>query len=286
MFTIDFSKDRHALGGLDRCGALCELPGVSSTKFRCSITPAPRVGAARELGGKQGLVIAERQILNSDYTRAVADVQNWTARIYFRTEEALNYRSARETNIAVFGGLFAESGDAVSTRGARLSERAARWPHARTAMAEIHSQINRLRLMAWGVSASAFPQPNLAGERRLVSTQNFHCNSGNYIFLFVAVASPSSPWKRIPVQKVGCCIFLHWRSPPGLRVCGMRASPKFPLISGAHTVMTIGTRRTLRFSQPLTVWYRAGARWRQSGIPPIVSRICLGPYCRTSSRIS
>ncbi|KAF8278727.1 hypothetical protein TcBrA4_0108040 [Trypanosoma cruzi] len=108
MFAIDFSKDRQALGGLDRCGEICELPGVSSTKFRCSSAPAHRVGAAWELRGKQGLVIAERQILSSEYTRAVADVQNWTAQIYFRTEEALNYRFARETNIAVFGGLFAE----------------------------------------------------------------------------------------------------------------------------------------------------------------------------------
>ncbi|KAF8278850.1 hypothetical protein TcBrA4_0107570 [Trypanosoma cruzi] len=144
MFAIDFSKDRQALGGLDLCGEICELPGVSSTKFRCSSAPVHRVEAAWELGGKQGLVIAERQILSSDYTRAVADVQNWTARIYFQTEEALNYRFARETNIAVFGGLFAEGGDAVSTRGAHLSERAARWPHACTAMAEIHREINRI----------------------------------------------------------------------------------------------------------------------------------------------
>ncbi|KAF8282055.1 hypothetical protein TcBrA4_0082170 [Trypanosoma cruzi] len=144
MFAIDFSKNCQAIGGLDRCGALWESPGASSTKFRCSNAPAHRVGAARELGGKQGLVIAERQILGSDYTRAVADVQNWTARIYLWTEKALNYRFARETNIAVFGGLFAEGGDAVSTRGAYLSERAARWPHARTAMAQMHREINRL----------------------------------------------------------------------------------------------------------------------------------------------
>ncbi|RNC42683.1 putative trans-sialidase [Trypanosoma cruzi] len=107
MFAIDFSKDRQAIGGLGRCGTLFESLGVSSTKFRCSSTPAHRVGAARELGGKQGLVIAERQILNSDYTHAVADVRNWTAQIYFQTEEALNYCSARETNISVAGGLFA-----------------------------------------------------------------------------------------------------------------------------------------------------------------------------------
>ncbi|KAF8277349.1 hypothetical protein TcBrA4_0111380 [Trypanosoma cruzi] len=140
MFAIDFSKDCQAIGGLDLCGS----PGVSSTKFRCSSAPAHHVEAARELGGKQGLVIAERQILSSDYTRAVAEAQNWTAQIYFRTEEALNYRSARETNIAVFCGLFAEGEDAVSTRGAHLSERAARWPHACTAMAQMHSQINRI----------------------------------------------------------------------------------------------------------------------------------------------
>ncbi|RNC36578.1 putative trans-sialidase [Trypanosoma cruzi] len=144
MFAIDFRKYRQAIGGLDRCGALWESPGVPSTKFRCSSAPAHRVGAARELGGKQGLVIAERQILSSDYTRAVADVQNWTAVIYFQTEEALNYRSARETDISVVGGLFAEGGDAVSTRGAHLSERAARWPHKCTAMAQIQVQINRI----------------------------------------------------------------------------------------------------------------------------------------------
>ncbi|RNC42012.1 putative trans-sialidase, partial [Trypanosoma cruzi] len=57
----------------------------------------PIVWGGPGVGGKQWLVIAERQILGSDYTRAVADVQNWTARIYFQTEEALNYRSARET---------------------------------------------------------------------------------------------------------------------------------------------------------------------------------------------
>ncbi|RNE97045.1 putative trans-sialidase [Trypanosoma cruzi] len=109
--------------------------------LKCSCSSC---GGGPGVVGKQGLVIAERQILSSDYTRAVADVQNWTAQIYFRTEEALNYRPARETNIAVFGGLFAEGGDAVSTRGAHLSERAARWPHACTAMAQMHREINRI----------------------------------------------------------------------------------------------------------------------------------------------
>ncbi|RNC34289.1 putative trans-sialidase [Trypanosoma cruzi] len=145
----------------------------------CSIAPAHRVGAARELGGKQGLVIAERQILSSDYTRAVADVQTRTAQICFQTEEALNYCSARETSIAVVGGLFAEGGDAVSTRGAHLSERAARWPPRMHGNGANTNPNQSHRLMAWGVSASAFPQPNLAGERRLVSTQNSQSNSGN-----------------------------------------------------------------------------------------------------------
>ncbi|RNF07028.1 putative trans-sialidase [Trypanosoma cruzi] len=175
MFAIDFRKDCQAIGGLDLCGS----PGVSSTKFRCSSAPAHRVGAAWELGGKQGLVIAERQILSLDYTCAVAEVQNWNARIYFRTEEALNYRSARQSNISVFGGLFAE-GDAVPTRGAHLSERAARWPHPRMHGDGANAQRNQPhRLMAWGVSASAFPQPNLEGERRRVNTQNSQSNLGN-----------------------------------------------------------------------------------------------------------
>ncbi|RNC40410.1 hypothetical protein TcCL_NonESM10117, partial [Trypanosoma cruzi] len=50
--------------------------------------------------------------------------------------------------------------------------------------------------MAWGVSASAFSQPNLAGERRRVNTQNSQSNSGKYIFFFFAVASPPSPVKE------------------------------------------------------------------------------------------
>ncbi|KAF8286771.1 hypothetical protein TcBrA4_0026020 [Trypanosoma cruzi] len=96
------------------------------------------------VGGKQGLVVAGWERLSTDYAKAVADLQNWTAQIYFRTEEALNYRFARETDTAVIGGIFAEGEDAVSTRGAHLSERAARWPHACTAMAQIQSQINRI----------------------------------------------------------------------------------------------------------------------------------------------
>ncbi|RNC32115.1 mitochondrial processing peptide beta subunit [Trypanosoma cruzi] len=143
------------------------------------------------------------------------------------------------------------------------------------------------RLMAGGVPASAFPQPisrgrETAGQHPDVSGQFGKLNFSS----FFAVASPPSPWKRIPFLKVKCCISLHWTSPPGLCVYGMRAPPKSLLVSGAHAVMTIDTRRTLRFSQPLTVWYRAGARWRRSGIPPIISWICLGPYCRHSSCIS
>ncbi|RNE98842.1 putative trans-sialidase, partial [Trypanosoma cruzi] len=163
--------------------------------------PAHRVEAARELGGKQGLVIAERQILSSDYTRAVAEVQNWTARIYFQTEEALNYRSARETNIAVFGGLFCgRRRRCVNERRPPLGE--GRQMAPRTHGDGANAQRNQPhRLMAWGVSASAFPQPNLEGERRRVNTQNSQSNSGSYYFFF-AVASPPSSWKRIQFQKV------------------------------------------------------------------------------------
>ncbi|RNC41503.1 putative trans-sialidase [Trypanosoma cruzi] len=49
------------------------------------------------------------------------------------------------------------------------------------------------RLMAWGVSASALPQPNLAGERRRVNTQNSQGNSGKYIFLFFCRRLPTIP---------------------------------------------------------------------------------------------
>ncbi|KAF8281633.1 hypothetical protein TcYC6_0005760 [Trypanosoma cruzi] len=128
-------------GFIRRCAVYLDMLFVMCTSAGHVL---PERWAARELGGKQGLVIAERQILGSDYAKAVANVQTRSALIYFQKEEALNYRSARETNIAVVGGLFAEGGDAVSTRGAHLSERAARWPPRMHGDDEIHSQINRI----------------------------------------------------------------------------------------------------------------------------------------------
>ncbi|RNF00775.1 amino acid transporter, partial [Trypanosoma cruzi] len=107
--------------------ALGEPPCSSITKFRCSSAAAHRLGAAWELGVQQGLIIAERQILGSDYTRAIAGVADRSAQLYSQVEEAHNHLSACESSIAVAGDLFAGRGDAVSTRGAHLSERAARW---------------------------------------------------------------------------------------------------------------------------------------------------------------
>ncbi|KAF8287393.1 hypothetical protein TcYC6_0026050 [Trypanosoma cruzi] len=51
----------------------------------------PERWAVRELGGKQGLVVAERERLSADYAKAVANVQTRSAQIYFQKEEALNY---------------------------------------------------------------------------------------------------------------------------------------------------------------------------------------------------
>ncbi|RNC34959.1 hypothetical protein TcCL_Unassigned02210 [Trypanosoma cruzi] len=128
--------------------------------------------------------------------------------------------------------------------------------------------------MAWACQHPRFPNPILRGRDGWSALRCLRAMLGDPIFLFCCRCPPPSTWKRIPVQKVGCCIFLRWTSPPVLRVYGMRASPKSSLASGAHTVMTIGTRRTLRLSLPLKVWYRAGARWRKNGILPIVSWIC------------
>ncbi|ESS54910.1 amino acid transporter [Trypanosoma cruzi Dm28c] len=82
--------------------------------------------AARELGVQQGLIIAGGQRLSTDHANAVAGVADRSAQLYSRVEEAHNYVSARECHIAVAGGLLAGRGDAVPTRSAQLSERAAR----------------------------------------------------------------------------------------------------------------------------------------------------------------
>ncbi|RNC41691.1 putative trans-sialidase [Trypanosoma cruzi] len=59
------------------------------------------------VGGTQGLLVAEWERLSTDYAKAVADVQTRSAQIYSQKEEAINYCSARETDIAVVGGPFA-----------------------------------------------------------------------------------------------------------------------------------------------------------------------------------
>ncbi|KAF8284742.1 hypothetical protein TcYC6_0033590 [Trypanosoma cruzi] len=51
---MDFGKHHQTLGGFEPYRTCCESPGASSTKFRDSIAPAHRVGAARELGASKG----------------------------------------------------------------------------------------------------------------------------------------------------------------------------------------------------------------------------------------
>ncbi|KAF8287420.1 hypothetical protein TcBrA4_0020330 [Trypanosoma cruzi] len=79
------------------------------------------VGQFANLRGPQ-LPIFETQLLS----QFVTDVQNRNAQLYLQVEEAYNYLLARESHISVVGGLFAGLWDAVSTRSAHLSERAAR----------------------------------------------------------------------------------------------------------------------------------------------------------------
>ncbi|RNC35294.1 putative trans-sialidase [Trypanosoma cruzi] len=162
----------------------------------------PERWAVRELGGKQGLVVAERERLSADYAKAVANVQTRSAQIYFQKEEALNYRSARETNIAVVGGLFAEGGDAVSTRGAHLLEGAARWPpHMHGNGANTHPNQPH-RLMGWGVSASAFPQPISRGRETAGQHPDVSGQFGKLIF-FVAVAPHRPPGRGFRFRRSG-----------------------------------------------------------------------------------
>ncbi|RNF11005.1 amino acid transporter, partial [Trypanosoma cruzi] len=115
--------------------------------------------AARELGVQQGLIIAGSQRLITDYTNAVADVADRSAQLYSQVEEAHNHLSACESNIAV-AGVLAGRGDAVSTRGAHLSGRAARWTcHASKygRRWRKHTAASTASFVAGSVPASTFP---------------------------------------------------------------------------------------------------------------------------------
>ncbi|EKF38961.1 hypothetical protein MOQ_000822 [Trypanosoma cruzi marinkellei] len=88
------------------------------------------------------------------------------------------------------------------------------------------------------------------------------------------------PGTAIPVQKKRNEGSAHSTSPLGPRLYGMSASPELFSTSGAYTI--IGTRWTTRLNLPLAVWLRVRARWKRSGIPPIVSWIWAILYRRNS----
>ncbi|KAF8298736.1 TcC31.11 [Trypanosoma cruzi] len=124
----------------------------------------PIMRAARELGARQGLTIAEGRRSKSHY--AAADVQNQSAQLQHQMEEANNHFSARASNTAVADGFLAR----------RESALAGRKRHLETAPAQRQGQpqerkarISALeaRLAAWGAAtrpgSEEFPLP---GEGR------------------------------------------------------------------------------------------------------------------------
>ncbi|KAF8275859.1 hypothetical protein TcYC6_0012320 [Trypanosoma cruzi] len=83
----------------------------------------PAMGAARELGHQQGLITAERERLNIDYTNAVADVQNRNAQLNSQVEEAHIKLSVRESNTAGAGNQVSELQQQLEAAHAQLRER-------------------------------------------------------------------------------------------------------------------------------------------------------------------
>ncbi|KAF8306751.1 hypothetical protein TcBrA4_0031320 [Trypanosoma cruzi] len=77
-------------------------------------------GRGRELGVQQRLIIAEKERLSAEYAIAIADLQNLNAELHSLVEEADNDLSARESNIAVVGGLLAEGECALAGRKQQL----------------------------------------------------------------------------------------------------------------------------------------------------------------------
>ncbi|KAF8278912.1 hypothetical protein TcBrA4_0105810 [Trypanosoma cruzi] len=88
------------MGGHNPHRTCCESPSASNTKLRDSSALAHRVWAARELGGKQRLTMAERERLSTDHAPAITDAQNRNTELYLQVEEAHNNLSTRESNIA------------------------------------------------------------------------------------------------------------------------------------------------------------------------------------------
>ncbi|RNC32839.1 hypothetical protein TcCL_Unassigned04519 [Trypanosoma cruzi] len=88
------------MGGHNPHRTCCESPSILNTKLGDSSALARRVWAARELGGKQRLTMAERERLSTDYAPAIADAQNRNTEPHLQVEEAHNKLSTRESNIA------------------------------------------------------------------------------------------------------------------------------------------------------------------------------------------
>ncbi|EKF29689.1 hypothetical protein MOQ_006513 [Trypanosoma cruzi marinkellei] len=112
-------------------------------------------------------------------------------------------------------------------------------------------------------------QQKLTGERRQVSTQMSQGGSGNYVFLFCCRRLPTVPSEDDSDSEGRVLHLLALDVNTWAPRVWNGASPKSSLISGGRIVTAASTRRTLRLSLPLTVCYRAGAHWRQVGIPPM-----------------
>ncbi|EKF31899.1 hypothetical protein MOQ_004262 [Trypanosoma cruzi marinkellei] len=121
----------------------------------------PIMRAARELGARQGLTIAERQRSKSDY--AVADVQNRSAQLEHQMEEANNYFSARASNTAVADGLLAQRESALAGRERHLETIVAQ-PQAQLREREARISALEARLAAWG--GDALGQREIPSSRR------------------------------------------------------------------------------------------------------------------------
>ncbi|KAF8290661.1 hypothetical protein TcYC6_0015340 [Trypanosoma cruzi] len=119
---------RHAWEDTKYCGTYLRVSGrLQRTRFRGANAPAHRVCCCPGVGGsEQGLIVAERAEVEHRRRQRRRGTFRIGLSALLSVEEAHKYLSARGSHIAVAGGLLAGCGDAVSTRGAHLSERAAR----------------------------------------------------------------------------------------------------------------------------------------------------------------
>ncbi|RNC49719.1 hypothetical protein TcCL_NonESM00039, partial [Trypanosoma cruzi] len=143
---------------------------------------------------RQGLTIAEGRRSKPHY--AAADVQNRSAQLQHRMEEANNHFSARASNTAVANGLLAGRerhlettpgtkgthrclgsaacslgcADSPGQRGVSSSRRGPPDAPAHGYEDSATTPLHHERLMAGGADAATIPQPIFTGERRRDNT--------------------------------------------------------------------------------------------------------------------